>query len=212
MEQLSLVGYNMYVDYIMQVFESSSTIRASLMFGGNMIFQNDKLNANGVNNRADYISGQEVLQFDRIAQNRVYGPLAVNIKPVRYEYLDTDTLEYSDNNTLVHIAGRLGGGFTALTLPIRDYSLPTITGDLMGSCFINAMLGRFSLSYSYLRSAQLFMSMNQDVTAISDIQADDNRTNVHIKLDTVIRDNDTDNTSTTTSKIDIPVVDLSGLI
>jgi len=170
----------MYTDYLMQRSSASVGLRAGLMAGGNVIFQNYKTGLD--DNYANYTSGAEIFSADRIAQNRVYGPLAIHLKPVKLSLYNGDTMEYSAVSEASHFGGRLIGDFDNLLLPVSDISRPTVIGDLMGSMLIGAVDGQLSLAYSYLRSAQLFDSMNDSVQPISMVQSEDDRTVTKIKL------------------------------
>ena len=171
----------MYQNNLMNRFSLNSTIVDSLMKGANCIFQNYKIS----NDTMDYNSGDQILNPSMLGQNRVYGPLAINIKPVSYKYINPLTLVYELPDTFVHLSSRISGDFIKTTLPIYNINTNTLIGDIIGSMFINAMQGDMSTAYAMLRSAQLFISMNESVMPIRYSQANSNNRTTQIKLNRI---------------------------
>lgn len=168
----------MYDRYILNSLNVPDSIGQSLMNGGNMFYRNyttgTKQEYTTIQNKA------QILDHTKITQDLIHGPFAFIMRPLHLTGFDEAELS-NENYSIHHIGGYVFGNFDSLELPVWKYSNNTMTGDLLGSMLYSALTGNMQLAMAYLRSAQLFMSINKS-SPVAEVQADDLKLSRQISL------------------------------
>ena len=166
----------MYIRYLINQYDHSDTIRDGLMQGANMFHQNFLTGTKQI--YKTIVNNEQVLDHTKITQDKVHGPFAFVMRQLHLTGFDEALITFDEetlalaNYGIHHLGGYVVGDFTTLELPLWKCDEDTIIGDILSCVLVSALSGDLSLAMSYLRSAQLFMSINQS-TPLSFIQAND---------------------------------------
>lgn len=168
----------MYDKYLLNSLNVPDLIGQSLMSGANMFYENYL-----TGNKQEFVTvakGSYVEDVFKVTQDKVHGPFAYILRPLHLSMFNTETLE-SSNPGIQHVGQCLVGDFNIIEMPIWKHNNNTIVGDIIASMFYSAMNGNLQLATAYLRSSQLFMSINKSL-ALTEIHSDDLKINRQISL------------------------------